>query len=108
MPRIQLNEKGSRFLEVTEENFQTIQRYNLFSGIVDSTGYIDETVLNKLRLTIRSLIANAEENTKDLLDLCIDVIYHDSMKPYGLRELINAYHEWQTSNAPTENPASAN
>ena len=31
------------------------------------------------------------------LDLCIDVIYHDKMKAYGLRNLIEAYHQWEES-----------
>lgn len=92
---IQLNQKGSRHLEITEENFLTIRKYALFANLVDSTGVVDEAVLNKLRLNIRSLIASQTENTKDLIDLCIDVIYHDRMKAYGLQQLINAYNTWE-------------
>lgn len=105
---IQLNESGTRHLNVTCENMQTIRKYNLLGGLVDSTGYVTEAVLDRLKFHIRSLIASSTENTKDLLDLCIDVIYHDKMKAYGLRELIRAYHEWETTesvtivNAPTE------
>lgn len=91
MPTIQLNASGSRQLEITEENLQTINKYDLFRGLVDSHGYVTEEVLEKLRLNIRSLIANSTEDTKDLLDLCIDVIYHDSMKAYGLQNLIKLY-----------------
>ena len=40
---------------------------------------------------MRSLIAHSTEDTKDLLDLCIDVIYHDKMKAYGLKNLIDLY-----------------
>lgn len=91
---IQLNESGTRHLTLTETNLKTIQKYNLFNGLVGSTGYITEDELEKLRQTIRSLISSSEENTKDLLDLCIDVIYHDKMKAYGLRNLIEAYAAW--------------
>ena len=94
---IQLNESGSRHLIVTEENMATLQKYNLLSGLVYSTGYVTESVLDRLKLNIRSLIASSTENTKDLLDLCIDVIYHDKMKAYGLRNLIEAYHQWEES-----------
>ena len=96
---IQLNESGSRHLTVTEENLATLQKYNLLSGLVDSTGYITESVLDRLKLNIRSLIASSTENTKDLVDLCIDVIYHDKMKAYGLRNLIDAYHQWEEGQA---------
>lgn len=93
---IQLNESGTRHLDITEENLQTIQKYQLFQGLVDSTGYITEEVLDKLKMTVRSMIAHSQENTKDLLDLCIDVIYHDKMKAYGLKNLMNAYQEWES------------
>lgn len=91
---IQLNESGTRHLDITDENLLTIRKYALLNGLVDSTGYINEAVLDKLRLNIRSLIAHSSENTKDLLDLCIDVIYHDKMKAYGLRNLIRLYEQW--------------
>ena len=95
---IQLNESGSRHLIVTEENMATLQKYNLLAGLENSTGYITENELDKLKLSIRALIANGSgEDTKDLLDLCIDVIYHDKMKAYGLRNLIEAYHQWEES-----------
>ena len=92
---IQLNESGSRHLEITEENLQTISKYNLFDGLIGSTGYVTEEALEKLRHTIRSLIVSSTEETKDLLDLCIDVIYHDKMKAYGLRNLIEVYTAWK-------------
>lgn len=92
---IQLNESGSRHLEITEENLQTISKYNLFDGLIGSTGYVTEEALEKLRHTIRSLIVSSTEDTKDLLDLCIDVIYYDKMKAYGLRNLIEVYTEWK-------------
>jgi hypothetical protein len=39
-------------------------------------------------------LANSEGNSKDLLDLCIDIIYHDKMKSYGLSQLLQAYEKW--------------
>ncbi|WP_337577062.1 hypothetical protein [Prevotellamassilia timonensis] len=92
---IQLNESGTRHLNVTEQNLQTIKKYGLFDGLVGSTGYITEAELDKLN--IRSLIASMAENSKDLLDLCIDVIYHDKMKAYGLKNLIATYSQWTAS-----------
>ncbi len=99
MKKIQLNATGTRTIEVTEENFRTIEKFDLFNGLVDSTGYVDEAVLDKLKFHIRALIANDSENSKDLLDLCIDVIYHEKMKAYGLRNLMAAYAEWKQQNA---------
>lgn len=101
MYNIQLNESGTRNMNVTEQNLQTIHKYNLFNGLVSSTGYVTEADLDKLKLNIRSLIASSSENTKELLDLCIDVIYHDKMKALGLKNLIAVYNMWQDS-LPTE------
>lgn len=102
---IQLNATGTHTLEITEENLQTIRRYSLFDNLVDSNGYIDEDVMNKLRLNIRSLITS-QQDCKDLLDLCLDVIYHAKMKAYGLKKLFELYQDWisQQPTEITENP----
>ena len=77
MYTIQTNASGTRSMEISEKHLETIEKYSLFQQLIDSNGIVDETVLDKLKLNIRSLIASMEENSKDLLDLCIDVIYHN-------------------------------
>ena len=78
MYTIQANPSGTRSIEVSSENLKTIEKYALFRHLIDSTGIVDEPVLDKLKLNIRSLIASQEEDSKELLDLCIDVIYHNN------------------------------
>ena len=95
MYTIQTNASGTRSMEISEVNLQTIQKYSLFQHLIDSNGIVDEMVLDKLKLNIRSLIASAEGNCKDLLDLCIDVIYHNNMKAFGLHQLILLYIKWE-------------
>ncbi len=102
MTSIQLNATGTHHLEVSEKNLKTISKYSLFSGLTSSTGFVTENELDKLKLNIRALIASRPEDTKDLLDLCIDVVYHDKMKAYGLRNLIAAWNEWESHNAAEE------
>ena len=92
MYTIQANPSGTRSLEISEENLVTIEKYGLFRHLIDSNGIVDE--LDKLKLNIRSLIASQEEDSKDLLDLCIDVIYHNNMKAFGLQQLIKLYLQW--------------
>ena len=92
---IQTNASGTRSMEISEVNLQTIQKYSLFQHLIDSNGIVDEMVLDKLKLNIRSLIASAEGNCKELLDLCIDVIYHNNMKAFGLHQLILLYIKWE-------------
>lgn len=94
MYTIQTNPTGTRNLEISEEHLQTIRKYALFEHLIDSNGIVDESVLDKLKLNVRSLIASAECNCKDLLDLCIDVIYHNNMKAFGLNALVNLYKTW--------------
>ena len=94
MYTIQGNPSGTRSMEISEENLVTIEKYSLFQHLIDSNGIVDEAVLEKLKLNIRSLIASQEEDSKDLLDLCIDVIYHNNMKAFGLQQLIKLYLTW--------------
>lgn len=94
MYTIQANSSGTRSIEISEENLRTIEKYSLFQRLIDSNGIVDEAVLDKLKLNIRSLIASQEEDSKDLLDLCIDVIYHTNMKAFGLQQLIQLYLQW--------------
>ena len=94
MYTIQANPSGTRSMEISEENLVTIEKYSLFQHLIDSNGIVDEAVLEKLKLNIRSLIASQEEYSKDLLDLCIDVIYHNNMKAFGLQQLIKLYLTW--------------
>lgn len=95
MYTIQANQSGTRSLNVSEENLQTIEKYSLFQQLIDSNGIIDESVLEKLKLNLRSLIGSAEEDCKELLDLCLNVIYHDNMKAFGLHQLIMLYIKWE-------------
>ena len=102
MYTIQTNASGTRSMEISEENLQTIEKYALFQHLIDSNGIVDETVLDKLKLNIRSLIAAQVEDSKDLLDLCIDVIYHNNMKAFGFQQLIRLYLQWLPEHCPEE------
>ena len=94
MYKIQANVSGTRSVEISDEHLQTIRKYSLFEGLVDSNGFVDEPVLDKLKFNVRSLLENAVENDKALLDLCLDVIYNNNMKALGLQNLIVLYREW--------------
>ncbi len=97
---LQANPTGTRTLAVSDEHLETIQKYDLLNRLIDSTGFIDESVLDKLKLNLRSLIAAQVEDSKDLLDLCIDVIYHNNMKAFGLQQLVRLYQEWLPAHQP--------
>lgn len=96
MQEILLNERGSHTLNITEQHLQTIHKYSLFQDLIDSNGYIDDSVLDKLKYNIRSIIDRSNEEDKvELLDLCHDVIFAPKMKAYGLHQLIMLYIEWK-------------
>lgn len=91
---IQANASGTRSITICENHLATIRRYTLFKNLVDSNGIIDENVLEKLRLNVRSLLESQTETDKELLSLCFDVIYHSNMKALGLHNLAVLYAEW--------------
>ena len=99
--KINANTSGTRTIEVTELQLQIIKKYSLFDRIANSTGVIDEESLNKLRLTVRSLIASQTMASKELLDIC-PILYHEDMKALGLKNLIKCYSEWIASNETAE------
>lgn len=95
MYKIQANKTGTRLIEVAEEHLATLEKYQLLRNLVDSNGIIDEDILNKLRLNVRSLLESEDASQKDLLDLCLDVIYNSNMKAFGLNNLVRLYVEWR-------------
>ena len=93
--KIQTNSSGTRSIEVEELHLETIEKYQLFRDLIDSNGYVDEQDLYKLKFNIRALLESQTGNDKDLLDLCLDVIYHPNMKAYGLQQLVLLYINWK-------------
>ena len=107
MKKIQANASGTRSIEISEQHLATIDQYQLLRDLIDSNGYIDEPVLDKLKLNIRSLLESEADRDKQLLDLCLDVIYHPNMKAIGLQNLMTAYKEWKEKQEKEENGVSA-
>ena len=92
--KIQANHSGTRTIEVTEKHLETIDKYSLLRNLIDSNGIIDETVVDKLRFNVRGILESEINKDNDLLDLCLDVIYHQNMKAYGLYQLVMLYIKW--------------
>ena len=98
MYKLQANQSGTRNIEVTDNHLQTIEKYSLLNNLVDSNGIIDETVLDKLKFNVRSILESSQETDKELLDLCLDVIYNNNMKAFGLNQLVSSYIDWKGQN----------
>ncbi len=99
--KIQANHSGTRSIEINEKHLQTIEKYSLLDNLVDSNGIIDEAVLDKLKFNVRSMLESETVKDNDLLDLCLDVIYNNNMKAFGLQQLVEAYKLWKAAQ-PTE------
>ena len=95
MIKIQANASGTRSIDINDQHLSTIDQYQLFRDLVDSNGYIDESVLDKLKLNISSLLESEAGRDKQLLDLCLDVVYHPNMKAIGLQNLVSTYKDWK-------------
>ena len=94
MYKIQANASGTRTIEISDAHLETLNRYSLLKNLVDSNGIIDELVLDKLKLNVRSMLESEAGKDKDLLDLCLDVIYNNNMKAFGLHKLVLLFVEW--------------
>ncbi len=103
MYKIQTNASGTRSIVITDQHLETIDKYNLFSDLIDSNGFVDEAVLDKLKLNVRSIIETEAGNDKVLLDLCLDVIYHNNMKAFGLQQLVLLYINWKQKRGNEDN-----
>lgn len=99
--KIIANAKGSRTIEVTDLHMETLRRYALLKNLIDSNGIIDESVVDKLKLNVRSILESQQAADKRLLDLCLDVIYNPNMKALGLHNLVLLYIEY-TKNKDNE------
>ena len=99
MYKIQSNQSGSRSIDITEKHLETIEKYQLFRDLIDSHGFVDEQVLDKLKLNVRSLLESETGRDNDLLDLCLDVIYHANMKSFGLQQLVILFINWKQQKA---------
>ena len=95
MYKIQANQSGTRSIELSEQHLVTLERYALLKNLVDSNGFIDEAVLDKLKFNVRSMLESEAGKDKDLLDLCLDVIYNSNMKTFGLHQLVLLYIDWR-------------
>ena len=101
MEKILTNASGTRSIEVSEQHLQSLKKYQLLRDLTDSNGIVDEQVLDKLKLNIRALLESEAGSDKQLLDLCLDVVYHPNMKALGLQNLMALYAEWE-KNQPKE------
>ncbi|SFG00745.1 hypothetical protein [Prevotella sp. KH2C16] len=95
MYKIQANQSGTRSIEVSERHLATLDKYALLKNLVDSNGFIDEMVLDKLKFNVRSMLESEAGKDKELLDLCLDVIYNSNMKAFGLHQLVLLYIDWK-------------
>ena len=102
MYKLQSNPSATRFIEVSETHLQTSEKYSLFKRLVPSNGIVDETTLESLKHNVKSIILNdALEDNRDLCDLCFNVLYHNNMKVFTLKELIMLYVGWKDNQSPT-------
>lgn len=101
--KIQANASGTRSITITRQHLETIKKYALLKNLIDSNGIIDESVLEKLRLNIRSMLEAGTETDRELLDLCLDVIYNNNMKAFGLHQLVLLFIKWEGENNGCEN-----
>lgn len=59
-------------------------------------------MLDKLKLNVRSMLESSAEVDKELLNLCLDVIYNNNMKAFGLYQLVLLFIKWDKENESAE------
>lgn len=108
MYKIQANQSGTRSIEVSDLHLETIDKYQLLRNLVDSNGIVGEEVLDKLKMNVRSLLESSNCQDKNLLDLCLDVIYNNNMKALGLYNLVLLYVNWKDERKKEEESDASN
>jgi len=103
--KIQANASGTRSIEVNEKHLTTLKKYALLKNLIDSNGIIDEDVLDKLKFNCRSILESQPSIDKELMDLCLDVIYNTNMKAIGLQNLVLLYVEWESKESTQQENA---
>lgn len=103
--KIQANASGTRSIEVNEKHLTTLKKYALLKNLIDSNGIIDEDVLDKLKFNCRSILESQPSIDKELMDLCLDVIYNTNMKAIGLQNLVLLYVEWESKESTKQENA---
>ena len=103
MYKIQTNISGTRTISVSEEHLNTITDYALLKDLIDSNGIIDEAVLEKLKLNMRSLLGSEAGKDRRLIDLCLDVVYNSNMKATGLQRLVELFVKWENGSKGEDN-----
>ncbi len=103
--KIQANASGTRSIEVNEKHLTTLKKYALLKNLIDSNGIIDEDVLDKLKFNCRSILESQSSIDKELMDLCLDVIYNTNMKAIGLQNLVLLYVEWESKESTQQENA---
>ena len=92
-------------MAITDEHLETIDKYYLFSNLLDSNGIVDEMILEKLQLNLRALLERTGGEA-ELVNLAKDVVFHENMKALALHQLILLYLDWHkdkiAANVPTE------
>lgn len=101
MYKIQANKSGTRHVIISEEHLLTLRRYRLLDNLVDSNGIVDDSVLDKLKFNIRAILETENGNDRNLLNLCLDVIYNQNMKAFALKNLIGLSKSWAAGHQPS-------
>ena len=83
--KIRANASGTRSIDVSDTHLATIGKYSLLENLVGSDGIVDEEVLNKLRLNIRSLLSSDE---KVIGDARILLLILSVMLPLQVTQLV--------------------
>lgn len=96
--------KGSRSMTISDQHLETIEKYSLFANLLDSNGIVDEMIVEKLQLNVRSLLDRTNGAPK-LITLAQDVVFHENMKALGLHQLILLYLDWQKDKIAANVPA---
>ena len=94
MYKIQANASGTRSINVSDEHLATIRKYSLLKNLIDSTGFIDEQVLDKLKLNMRSMLESNMGADKGLVDLWLDVGCNKNIKAIGLHRRAHLHMGW--------------
>ncbi len=95
MYKIQANQSGTRSIEVSDQHLRDYRKVSVTSQPRRQQRHYRRGSARQTETQCAFTPRSSDIKDKELLDLCLDVIYNQNMKALGLHNLVLLYVDWK-------------